>query len=67
MTRWRLDLGDHFRGFVGDPTRRLYVVVKDPPRRKGNGSSHSEHLVLVRTEGERYPCAGALIRTSGEC
>jgi hypothetical protein len=29
--------------------------------------SHSEHLVLARTKGERYPCAGAPTRTRGEC
>jgi hypothetical protein len=28
---------------------------------------HSEHLVLARTKGERYPCVGAPTRTSGEC
>ena len=31
------------------------------------GSSHSEHLVLARTKGEQYPCAGAPTRTREEC
>jgi hypothetical protein len=31
------------------------------------GFTHSEHLVLARTKGEKYPCAGAPTRTSGEC
>jgi hypothetical protein len=35
--------------------------------RSGKGSSHSEHLVLARTKGERYPCAGAPTRTREEC
>jgi hypothetical protein len=41
--------------------------VRDPSRRRGKGSSHSEHLVLARTRGERYPCAGTPMRTNGEC
>jgi hypothetical protein len=35
--------------------------------RSGKGSSHSEHLVLARTKGERYSCAGAPTRTREEC
>jgi hypothetical protein len=34
---------------------------------KWQGSSRSEHLVLARTKGEQYPCAGAPMRTRGEC
>jgi hypothetical protein len=34
---------------------------------RGKGSSHCEHLVLVRTKVERYPCAGAPTRTRREC
>jgi hypothetical protein len=41
--------------------------VRDPPHRSGKGSSRSEHLVLARTKGERYPCVGAPTRTRGEC
>jgi hypothetical protein len=67
MAWWLLELSDHPGGFVGDPTQRLYVVVRDPLRQRGKGSSHSEHLVLLRTKGKRYPCAGAPTRTSGEC
>jgi hypothetical protein len=33
----------------------------------GKGSSHSEHLVIARTKGEKYPCAGAPMRTREEC
>jgi hypothetical protein len=29
--------------------------------------THSEHLVLARTKGERYPCAGAPTWTREEC
>jgi hypothetical protein len=36
-------------------------------RRSGKVSSHSEHLVLARTKGERYPCVGAPTRTREEC
>jgi hypothetical protein len=43
----------------------LFVFVRDPPRRRGKGSSRSKHLVLVRTKGELYLCAGAPTRTSG--
>jgi hypothetical protein len=67
MARWRLELGDHPEGFLGDPARRLYAVVKDPLCQKGKGSYHSEHLVLAMTKGERYPCTNAPTRTSGEC
>jgi hypothetical protein len=49
--RWRLEFGDHPGGFVGDPTRRLYAVVRDPPHQRSKASSHSEHLVLARTKG----------------
>jgi hypothetical protein len=51
MARWRLEFDDHPRGFVGDPTRRLYAVVRDPPHQRGKGPPHSEHLVLARTKG----------------
>jgi hypothetical protein len=51
MFWWRLEFGDHHGGFVGDPTRWLYAVVRDPSRRRGKGTSHSEHLVLARTKG----------------
>jgi hypothetical protein len=37
------------------------VVVRDPPRRSGRGSSHSEHLVLARTKGERYPSSESVL------
>ena len=65
-----LDFGETFA-----PVARLeaicillaYAVVRDPPCWRGKGSSHSEHLVLARTKGERYPCAGAPTRTNGEC
>jgi hypothetical protein len=50
MARCRLELGDHPGGCVGDSTRRLYAVVRDPPRQGDKGSSHSEHLVLARTK-----------------
>jgi hypothetical protein len=43
------------------------VVMRDPPCRRGKGSSYSKHLVLVRTNEERYPRAGAPTITSGEC
>jgi hypothetical protein len=67
MAWWRLELGGHPGGFVGDPTQRLYAVVRDPPRQRAKGSSHSEHLVLARTKGERYPCMSAPMRTREEC
>jgi hypothetical protein len=39
------------------------MVMRDPPCRSDKGSSHRDHLVLARTKGERYPCAGASTRT----
>jgi hypothetical protein len=44
-----------------------HLIVGDPPRRSGKGSPYSEHLVLARIKGERYPCAGAPMRTREEC
>jgi hypothetical protein len=62
-----LEFDDHPGGLVGDPTRRLYAVVRDPPRRRAKGSSQREHLVLGRTKVECYSCAGAPMRTREEC
>jgi hypothetical protein len=67
MAWWCLEHGDHPRGFFGDSGSSLYAVMRDPPRQSGEGSPHSEHLVLVRTKGERYPCAGAPTSTREEC
>jgi hypothetical protein len=36
------------------------------PRQSGKGLSHRKHLVLARTKEERYPCAGAPMRTREE-
>jgi hypothetical protein len=67
MALWRLERGDHPRGFVSDPTQVCTQSLRDPPRQSGKGSPYSEHLVLARTEGERYPCTGAPTRTREEC
>jgi hypothetical protein len=40
--------------------------VGDSPRRSVEESARREHLILARIKGERYPCAGAPTRTSGE-
>jgi hypothetical protein len=44
---------------------KLWSVVGDSPSRSGKESARREHLVLARTKGERYPCAGAPTRTRG--
>jgi hypothetical protein len=67
MALWRLERGDHPRGFVGDPAQVFTRSLRDPPRPSDKGSPHSEHLVLAWIKGERYPCAGAPTRTREEC
>jgi len=44
----------------------LWAVLGDSLRRSVEESARREHLVLARTKGEQYPCAGAPTRTSGE-
>jgi hypothetical protein len=41
MAWWQLELGHHPGGIVGDPTRWLYMVVRDPPCRRG-----MDHLTM---------------------
>jgi hypothetical protein len=43
------------------------MIVSYSPCQRGKESAHSEHLVLARTKGELYPCAGAPKRISEEC
>jgi hypothetical protein len=43
------------------------MVASDSPCRTGEERAHIEHLVLMWTKGELYPCMGALTRTNEEC
>jgi hypothetical protein len=63
---WRLEFGDHLGGLVGDPTQKLYTVVRDPPRQRGKESSHREHLVLASAKGSDT-LARVLQRGLGKC